>query len=173
MVSNKQSKGQKLRTRQIIIEKLKKRFSTYGYNQIRTPTFEAYDLFTQTNGLVNQKEMIKTIDPTGEVLVLRPDITIPVTRHVVKNKENMNDELRFFYVLNVFRNATPSITSKNKEKTQAGIECFGNDSITVDAEVVALAIHILKDLGFDAFKIELGHVKFLKELMKELPISET
>lgn len=158
-------------TRQSMITKLKKRFSTYGYKQVRTSTFESYDLYTQTNGLVNHNEMIKTIDPTGQVLVLRPDITIPITRQVAKSKSAQTNELRYFYISNVFRQ---SITNTaNKESTQAGIEYFGNNTMEVDAEVIALAIHILRDLGFEHFKIELGHARFLKELMNELPMNQT
>src|SRR5699024_9946552 len=148
--------------RQSIITKLKKRFSTYGYKQVRTSTFETYDLYTQTNGLVNHNEMIKTIDPTGQVLVLRPDITIPITRQIASNETALTKELRYFYVLDVFRQSVNTTT--NRESTQAGIEYFGNNNIEVDAEVIALAIHILRDLGFEQFKIELGHARFLQEL---------
>lgn len=152
--------------RQQLITKLKNRFSTYGYEQISTPTFEAYDLYANMNGTVNHDEMIKTIDNTGKVLVLRPDITIPITQQIAAKNSRLSQELRCFYVLDVFRQSSNQVG--NRESTQAGIELFGNNSPEVDAEVIALAIHTLKDLGINHFKIELGHAGFFKELVKEL-----
>src|SRR5690625_2143504 len=76
---------EKIHYREQIIHKLKQRFLTYGYNEIHTSTFENYDLYANMNGTVNHQEMIKTIDNTGKVLVLRPDITIPITQQIAIN----------------------------------------------------------------------------------------
>lgn len=156
--------------RQRIISTLKKRFSTYGYNQIRTPTFESYDLYTSTNGTVNKQDMIKAIDNRGQVLVLRPDITIPITRQIAMNEKKIINDLRYFYVLDVFRQSFDD--TEGTEKTQAGIEFFGRNSKAVDAEVIALAIHVLKDFQFKHFKIELGHAGFLKQLINKLGLKQ-
>lgn len=152
--------------RQSIISTLKKRFSTYGYQQIRTPIFESYDLYTSTNGTVNHHNMIKAIDNKGRVLVLRPDITIPITRQIAMNENKITNDLRYFYVLDVFRQSFDD--AEGKEKTQAGVEYFGKNNIAADAEVIALAVHVLKDFQFEHFKIELGHAGFLKQLISKL-----
>src|SRR5690625_3635791 len=92
--------------RQQIIQTFKQRFSTYGYHEIYTPTFEAYDLYAHLNGTVNQHEMIKTIDNTGKVLVLRQDITIPITNLIFNSNQKLQVELRYYYILNIlFKNA--------------------------------------------------------------------
>src|SRR5690625_199517 len=62
-----------------LLHTLKNRFTTYGYKQIQTSTFEAYDLYTTVNGTIRPDEMIKIIDQSGKVLVMRPDVTIPIT----------------------------------------------------------------------------------------------
>lgn len=156
-------------------EKLKKtiknRFFTYGYNEIYTSTFEAYDLYAQMNGTINHREMIKTIDNNGEVLVLRPDITIPLTQKIAETNKKLNNHLRYFYILDVFRQAQEATDSK--EYTQAGVEYFGNNRPEADAEIIALAIHLFKDLNIDNFKIELGHAGFFKEITKALNLEQT
>src|SRR5690625_4105525 len=80
--------------RQQLIHLIKKRFSMYGYDEIYTPTFESYDLYATMNGTVNHHEMIKTIDNSGQVIVLRPDITIPLTQKIAETNKTLQSDLR-------------------------------------------------------------------------------
>src|SRR5690625_4798620 len=114
--------------------------------------------------------MIKIIDQSGKVLVMRPDVTIPITRQVAAKYPEFTGEIRYFYVTDVFRQ-TPGETN-NKERTQAGIEYFGNTSPEADADVLALAIHALKDLNLNNFTLEISHAGFTKELISTLNLSE-
>src|SRR5699024_11073039 len=107
-----------------LLHALKNRFTTYGYKPIQTSTFEAYDLYTTVNGTIRPDEMIKGTDQSGKVLVMRPDVTIPITREIAANYPYFTGEIRYFYVTDVFRQ-TPGETN-NKERTQAGIEYFEN-----------------------------------------------
>ena len=77
-----------------IIKTINKRFITYGYKQIKTSTFEQYDLYSKVKSSINQNEMIKVIDHTGQVLVLRPDVTIPITRTISRGL-SQNFQLNF------------------------------------------------------------------------------
>lgn len=156
--------------RQQLINKFKQRFSTYGYHEIYTPTFEAYDLYANMNGTVNQHEMIKTIDNTGEVLVLRPDITIPITKLISKSNQELREDLRYFYIQNVFRQTQEA--KDYRENTQAGVEYFGNTKPEADAEIIALAIHLMKDMELEHFKIELGHAAFFQQLVNDMNLSK-
>lgn len=149
-----------------IIKKIKNRFMTYGYKRIKTPAFEKYDLYSEVNSSVNQREMIKVVNYTGDVLVIRPDVTIPITRKLAENYTNTSGELRYFYIQDVFRQ--PFDRLENIESTQAGIEYFGKRSAEADAEVIALACHSLTDLGFQDVKIEIGHAGFFQELISQI-----
>ncbi|AXI07967.1 ATP phosphoribosyltransferase regulatory subunit [Oceanobacillus sp. 143] len=163
---NKNSNVEDFQMREQLIATFINRFSTYGYKQVRTSTFEQYDLYSNITGTVNKDEMIKVIDTSGKVLVLRPDVTIPLAR---MNTATTNQ--RLFYVLDVFRQSIEQIDQK--ESTQAGVELFGDRSPEADAEVIVLAIHTLKDLGFKNFKIELGHAGFFKELIQQADLNQT
>lgn len=155
--------------REQLIQTLKYRFATYGYKQIRTSTFEPYDLYTQVAGTIAPDDMIKVIDPAGKVLVLRPDVTIPITRKIAKEHSDLSGELRYFYVTDVFRQSFEQ--APDKERTQAGVEYFGENAPEADAEIIALAIHTLKDLGLENFKIEIGDAGFFKELASQLKLA--
>ncbi|MFJ7934657.1 ATP phosphoribosyltransferase regulatory subunit [Sporosarcina sp. NPDC096371] len=152
-----------------IIKTVNKRFTTYGYKRIKTPAFEQYDLYSNVKSSINQNEMIKVIDYTGQVLVLRPDMTIPITKELAENYPELANELRYFYVQEVFRQ--PVDRNDNIESTQAGVEYFCQSSPEADAEVIALACHTMKDLGFMDIKIEIGHAAFFNELVQDLPLT--
>lgn len=152
-----------------IIKTINKRFTTYGYKRLKTSAFEQYDLYSKVKSSINQNEMIKVIDHTGQVLVLRPDVTIPITKELVQNFPGISSELRYFYVQEVFRQ--PLDNNESIERTQAGIEYFCESSPEADAEVIALACHLMKDLGFNDIKIELGHAGFFNEIIQSLPLS--
>ncbi|PAV30592.1 ATP phosphoribosyltransferase regulatory subunit [Virgibacillus profundi] len=168
--ANNGSSVEDFQIRENLITTLKNRFTTYGYKQVRTSTFEYYDLYSTISGTVNKDEMIKVIDSGGKVLVLRPDVTIPITRMIALNKQHLSDNLRLFYMLDVFRQSVEQ--ADEKESTQAGIEYFGENKPEVDSEVIMLAIHTLKDLDFSNFKIEMGHAGFFKELISQTTLSQ-
>src|SRR5690625_6464620 len=65
----------------------------------------------------------------------------------------------------------PDKQEEHNEKSQAGIEYFGDTSPEADAEVIALACHTLQDLGFNDVKIEIGHAGFFQELIDAINIS--
>ena len=152
------------------IKTIQKRFKTYGYERIKTSTFEQYDLYSKVTSSINQKEMLKLIDRSGDVLVLRPDVTIPITKELADNFTKLPNELRYYYVQDVFRQS--ALDDEGIESTQAGVEYFCESSARADAEVIALACHTLKDLGFNDVKIEVGHAGFFKELIQLINLTD-
>src|SRR5699024_9337811 len=68
-----------------LLHALKNRFTTYGYKQIQTSTFEAYDLYTTVNGTIRPDEMIKVIDQSGKVMVMRPDVPSRLHAKLLRN----------------------------------------------------------------------------------------
>ncbi len=160
----------KIYERNQLVRLLKNRFYHYGYKEIDTPTLESYDMYSELNGTVNRQEMIKTIDNTGQVRVLRPDITIPITRKIAQQHKQLTKDLRYFYVHNVFRHALE--TKEQLENKQAGVEYFGNSSVEADAEIIALAYEVLDHLQVNHFKIEIGHAGFFKQLVKEMQLEK-
>ncbi|WP_194841444.1 ATP phosphoribosyltransferase regulatory subunit [Sporosarcina obsidiansis] len=152
-----------------IIETLSKRFTTYGYKRIKTSAFEQYDLYSNVRTSINQNEMIKVIDYTGEVLVLRPDVTIPLTQQLIQLQGSLQEEMRYYYVQEVFRQTFQE--NEKIGKTQAGIEYYCPSSPETDAETIMLACHALRDVGFLDVKIEIGFAGFFTELIADLQLT--
>ena len=70
------------RFKKAIEEKLRQEFLLNGYLEVETPSFEYYDVFSKGIGAYMQENMIKFFDLKGRIMVLRPDVTVPISRMV-------------------------------------------------------------------------------------------
>ena len=61
-------------------ERIRKVFQGYGYDEIETPTFEYFEVFSREVGTVPSRDLYKFFDREGNTLVLRPDFTPSVSR---------------------------------------------------------------------------------------------
>lgn len=152
-----------------MLQKIQTRFKTYGYERIKTAAFEQYDFYAETMDQLHRSQMVKLVDPSGDVLVLRPDVTIPLIKQLAEHNPNLQNERKLYYIQDVFRRE-PRVAQLT-EQTQAGVEYFCERSPEKDAEVIAVACHLLKDLGFSNIKIEVGHVGFLQSLLEQVDLT--
>lgn len=149
---------------------IRRLFQSYGYRSVQTPSFEAYDLY-HFPGAPDRNSMLKCIDASGRVLVLRPDATVPLARMVAMNYPQKKN-LRFSYQTTIFRQAEAGVGDLS-EWHQAGIETFGDASPEVDAEVVSIGVEALLALQLDNLHFDLGHAGFLAGLFESLSLEET
>lgn len=153
------------RIKRNIENSLRNEFISCGYEEIETPAYEFLDVFQGGVGAYIQESMIKFVDSRGRILVLRPDLTVPIAR-VAATKLGPGVK-RLFYVLDSFSTAEPAI-GKSGEFTQAGIELIGDGRFQADAEVISLAIKSLKETGLKEFTVDIGQVGFFKSLINGL-----
>lgn len=138
----------------------------HGCRIIQTPTFEDYDTYGRYfPGL--QKEMVKTIDADGSVLVLRPDVTLPLVKMVAREYPDTRQLLKFGYVSTVFREYYGRSTH-GKYFLQSGVEILGDDSPECDGEVIVTAAEFLEALGISKMRIDLGTVAYMDALFADL-----
>lgn len=142
-------------------------FARYGYNQIDTPVLEYGDLYSAGAGKVNMNRLFKLTDYDGSLLVLRPDMTMPISRIV--STKIPEGKYKFCYRGKMFRFSQGEGV---REFTQVGIELMGAKGICYDAEVVSLAIEALLESGLDDFILDIGHVGFFKGLLASLRLSD-
>ncbi len=121
---------------------------SYGFSEIRVPTFENTDLFLRSVGEttdVVQKEMY-TVKAKETEFTLRPEGTAGTIRAMLQNGL-LNEALpqRVFYILSCFRHERPQ-AGRLREFHQFGLEMAGSQSPAADAEVISLAKTILDRL---------------------------
>ncbi len=141
-------------------------FRAYGFNEIESPTIEFFDVFSSEIEHFAQESMVKFFDQKGRILVLRPDITVPVARITATKNANVSLPIKYSYIGNVFRFNEVGGGRQN-EFTQAGVEIVGDSSAERDAEIIAMAIKTLQTAGLTDFKIDIGQVEFFKGLAED------
>ena len=146
--------------------KLQKVFGLYGYHNVQTPMFEYFDVFGKEVGTIPSKELYKFFDREGNTLVLRPDITPSIARMATTLYDTEKLPIRLCYQGNTFINHS-SYRGRLHETTQAGAELIGLDSVEADAEMVAMAVESLKEVGLHDFQIHIGNVEFFENLIAE------
>ena len=153
-----------------IEQNLRAEFIRHGYSEVETPAFEYYDVFASGVGSYLQESLIKFFDPKGRILVLKPDLTVPIARMFsVHGGEAIPG--RLFYIQNAYSSEL-SAYGRSSEYTQAGIELIGEKSYGADAEVIALAVRALLTAGLKNFKIDIGQVAFFKALIADENLDE-
>ena len=157
----------------ILEENALKIFSRYGYKEIRTPIFEATELFARgvgdTTDIVN-KEMY-TFEKSERSLTLRPENTAGVVRAYIENgMTRLSPPVKLWYKGPMFRYERPQ-KGRQRQFHQVGVEMFGIKEPTADAEVILMAVNYLKSLGLNDLDVEinsLGCPKCREEFKKRL-----
>lgn len=152
-------------------ERLHQVIHSYGYEDIQTPTFEYFDVFSKEIGTTPSAELYKFFDKEGNTLVLRPDFTPSMARCAAKYFWEDKAPIRFSYLGNTFTN-TSNLQGKLKEVTQMGAELMNDDSVEADAEMISMVIEALKNAGCKRFQISIGQVEYFKGLCEEAGLDE-
>jgi histidyl-tRNA synthetase len=121
----------------------------YGYGEIRTPLFEATELFVRGVGAqtdIVEKEMYTFTDRGGRSLTLRPEWTAPVVRAVLEHHLFTAGPLRLYYIGPIFRYERPQ-KGRYRQSHQFGVECFGFAGPEADLEVISLAWELVQGYG--------------------------
>ena len=159
------------RRKQFIQDQLHQVLLSYGYEDIQTPTFEFFDVFSREIGTVPSRELYKFFDREGNTLVLRPDVTPSIARAVAKYFTEEDMPVRLCYMANTFINSS-ELQGRLKETTQLGAELIGDGSAETDAELLALVVESLLKSGLKEFQVSVGHVDFFQSLLKEAGLPE-
>lgn len=127
----------------------------YQYKEIRTPYFEATNVFKRENDssdMVN-KEMY-SFQMGNDSLTLRPEGTAGVIRAFDQHKlyGSMEMPARFYYMGAMFRHERPQ-KGRQRQFTQFGVENIGAKSSELDAETIALGYDIVKRMGISSVKV--------------------
>lgn len=132
----------------------------YNYNYIRTPLFEASELFHRGIGEstdIVTKETYDFVDRGGRNITLRPEGTAGVVRSYIENKMygDANQPVKVYYNGTMYRYERPQ-SGRDRELTQFGMEILGSDDPMSDAEIISLAVNIYKMLGLKEIKVNIN-----------------
>ena len=149
--------------RERIVRNVQDCFAQAGYMPIETPTLESMDVM-RAGGRVPASPF-KFFDAQGNLVTMRPDVTLQVARMCATRLKDLPATHRFRYTQRVFREIDGQIGAEAREKKQLGIECIGAAGPEADAEVVGLFAQAMGVAGVDDFKLSLATVGVLRALL--------
>jgi histidyl-tRNA synthetase len=124
----------------------------FRYEEIRTPVFEETRLFSRSVGEdtdIVSKEMYTWEDRGGTSLTLRPELTASVVRSYIQhNLGSQAPVQRLYYMGPLFRRERPQ-KGRQRQFHQFGVEAFGSENPEQDAEIIAIAWHMLSACGLN------------------------
>lgn len=142
-----------------------------GYAPVETPTLEVMDVL-QSGGRIPGSPF-KFFDAQGDLLAMRPDVTLQIARMCATRLKGQPGPFRFRYMQRVFREAEGQVQAAPRETTQMGVELIGDASAAADAEVLALFAESLQTVGVSKFTISLASVGVLRALLAASGAAQT
>jgi len=137
-------------------------FSTFGFQEIRTPVLEYTGIFTRSIGDTSdivEKEMYTFEDKGERSVTMRPEGTASVVRSYVQH--NLSHSLvppqKFFYIGPMFRYERPQ-KGRLRQFHQIGVEAFGVHEPEMDAEVIAMLMRFLESLELGGLSLEINSI---------------
>lgn len=149
--------------------RLAETFASYGYELVTTPPFEHAEVLERGLETVDRRDLVRFVEPeSGEVALLRPDITPQVARIVATRLADRPPPWRLSYEGTIIRRRRGR-ARKHRQIAQAGVECIGLAGADADAEVISLAARACDAVGLQGYRIELGQVRIGHAALERVP----
>jgi ATP phosphoribosyltransferase regulatory subunit len=138
-------------------------FGRFGYREVWTPTMEYEDVLVQGDERAAGVSY-RLFDENGQVLALRPDMTIPIGRLVATRYPDAEPPLRFCYLSHAYRAVTPQ-RGQQREFLQGGIELVGAEAPDGTVEVLEVLCAALDAAGLPRARIGFGDAGLYRGLL--------
>ncbi|ELA45934.1 histidine-tRNA ligase [Vavraia culicis subsp. floridensis] len=151
-----------------ILSICKRHFNLHGARSIDTPTFELLSTLTNKYG-EESKLIFELSDQGGDVCALRYDLTVPFARYLAQHRVM---KMRRYQIGKVFRRDQPAITKgRYREFYQCDFDICGKYvPLLADAEVIKIAVDILKEFKIGECVVRLNHRRLLEALFMKVGI---
>lgn len=135
-----------------------------GFAPIETPTLEVMEVMNK--GVRMPKSPFRFFDSRGDLLAMRPDVTLQVARMCATRLPKGLDSARFRYTQRVFRDVEGKADAAPREITQLGVECIGEAGVRTDCEIMRLFIEALRKTGVGNICVAIATVGPLLALLE-------
>src|SRR5438309_3598274 len=153
--------------RNYIFAKWREVAGRYGFVEFDGPVLEELDLYKKKSGDEIVRQLYEFVDKGERAVALRPEMTPTLARIVAAEHRNFRKPLKWFSIPQVFRYERPQ-RGRLREQFQLNCDILGEVSAEADAELVALAIDVVRAFGFSAsdFVVRISDREFWTELLK-------
>lgn len=137
-------------------------FTRHGYLPVETPLIE--DRAALDRGGTIDDAPFQLFDGDGSLLVMRPDLTLAISRMVAGRMDKAELPLRLRYAAPVLREDS-ELAGQPRQLTQLGVELFGAGAVYPEVEVASLLAEVLDALEVPSWHLVVGSVAPLAALL--------
>lgn len=157
-----------MRELRAMTDRIRAVFEHAGYGEVYTPALEYEGTFERAD-TAGTRPAYRMFDEQGKVLVLRPDMTIPIARLVATRYPHAEPPLRFCYMAHAYRGVRPQ-RGQAREFLQAGVELIGSPAPEGTAEALGVLCASLDAAGLDSYSIGLGDASLYPSLLEAVGV---
>jgi len=139
----------------------------YGFREIGTPAIEPTEMYVDKSGEEIVEELYSFEDKGGREVALTPELTPTVARMFVAKQQELSKPIKWVSTRPFWRYEEPQ-QGRFREFYQTNVDIFGSAEPTADAEILAVAVDMLTDLGLTAedFEIRVSHRDILAGVLE-------
>jgi ATP phosphoribosyltransferase regulatory subunit len=152
----------------VMTDRIRAVFADAGYGEVYTPALEYEQTFARAN-IGGARPAYRVFDEHGSVLVLRPDMTVPIARVVATRYAHAEPPLRFCYIAHAYRGVRPQ-RGQTRELLQAGVELIGAPGPEGTAEVIGVLCATLDAAGLQNYRVGLGDASLYPSLLEAFAV---
>ncbi len=145
----------------------------YGFVEYETPVVEATELYLKKSGGELGTQLFRFEDQGGRDVTLRPEVTASLGRLLTACQRDYPKPLRWFEIGQCFRYEKPQ-AGRTREFYQFNVDLIGEPNAAADAELIALTIELMRELGFQKgdFIIRLSDRAYWQDFANSKNLSE-
>ena len=146
----------------------------YGFEEYDGPPLEPLDLYTRKSGEEIVEQLYHFDDKGGRSVALRPEMTPTLARMVAAKASDFKKPIRWYSIPHLFRYERQQ-RGRLREHFQLNMDLIGESGPLADAEVIAAAIDIMRELGLgaDAVRVRLSDRQMMRALLLAAGIDES
>src|SRR3954464_10707360 len=135
--------------RQYIFDCWRNTARCYGFREYDGPPLEPLDLFTTKSGDEIVGQLYNFVDKGQRAIALRPEMTPTLARMIAAHERNYKKPIKWFSIPQLFRYERQQ-KGRLREHFQLNADIIGEASVVADAELLALAIDVMRAVGLTA-----------------------
>jgi ATP phosphoribosyltransferase regulatory subunit len=157
-----------MRELRAMTDRIRAVFEAAGYGEVATPALEYEGTFARSD-MAGGRPAYRVFDEQGNVLILRPDMTVPIARLVATRYAGAEPPLRFCYFAHAYRGVRPQ-RGQSREFLQAGVELIGSPGAEGTTEALAVLCAALDAAGLETYRVGLGDASLYPFLLDALGV---
>ncbi len=144
---------------------------SYGFEEFDAPVLETLELYRIKSGDEIVEQLYSFTDKGGRLLALRPELTPTLARMVAKVQNQVAKPIKWFSIPRCLRYEKPQ-KGRLREFFQLNVDIIGEKGETADAEIIAVAVDSLVNLGLTAedFVVKINNRDFVSEFFNRAGI---